>query len=398
MDSKEKVPRGWIKVQSKTRADKFYYYNKEKKISVWKLSDCNDESKIQLPKSSSQSKTPKKSPKKESKLSNHSIVIGKRNLAEERLKKLQTTLKEEAKRGKVDKNKSKPNKRQGPVENNTIISRPSKSLISSEEVDAIISGIAVKPKVKDPVKNDSKSQEITLKAGENDINNSNTTVIDDDESFKMEVDEQLDKSTESLTDYEEPMEWEDIDEKLVVKEVQNIRTKINATSNSSIGTSQVSNKLSKTDFYIIVDTNVLLSNLTFVKEIKSKLFKDIGRAYIYLPYIVLCELDRLKLREESIARLARTAISFIDDCFKAKDEFILGQNAIESSRELIEIDSGDDYIINCALQMKELTSKIILLSNDKNLRNKGFVNGFDAFSSDTLNYADYNVNNTIKFE
>lgn len=104
------------------------------------------------------------------------------------------------------------------------------------------------------------------------------------------------------------------------------------------------------------------------------------------------------MREEGIARLARIAISFIDDCFKSKDEFLLGQNAIESSRELIEIDSGDDYIINSALQMKELTSKIILLSNDKNLRNKAFVNGFDAFSSDTLNYADYNVTNSIKFE
>lgn len=127
-------------------------------------------------------------------------------------------------------------------------------------------------------------------------------------------------------------------------------------------------------------------------------FVDIGRAYIYLPYIVLCELDRLKLREENIARLARTAISFIDDCFKAKDEFLLGQNALQSSRELIEIDSGDDYIINSALQMKEFTTKIIVLSNDKNLRNKAFVNGFEAFSADTLSYVDYNVSNKIKFD
>lgn len=127
-------------------------------------------------------------------------------------------------------------------------------------------------------------------------------------------------------------------------------------------------------------------------------FVDIGRAYIYLPYIVLCELDRLKLREENISRLARCAISYIDNCFKAKDEFLLGQNAMESSRELIEIDSGDDYIINSALQLREKTSKIILLSNDKNLRNKSFVNGIEAFSSDTLNYADYNVSNSIKFE
>lgn len=276
MDNEEKVPHGWIKVKSKTRADKFYYYHKERKISVWKLSDCNDESKIQQTKSSL-SKTPKRSPKKESKLSNHSIVIEKRNLAEERLKKLQTSLKEEAKRGKVDKIKIKPNKetnkQQVPEENNAIISKSTKSLISPEEVNAIISGTAIKPKIKDPVKdkvNGFKSQETPSKTQENDINNSNKTIIEDDESFKMEVDEQLDKSTESLKDFEEPMEWEDID---VVKEVQNIRTKVNVRSNSSIAASQVANKLSKNDFYIIVDTNVLLSNLTFVKEIKSKPFK-----------------------------------------------------------------------------------------------------------------------------
>lgn len=281
MNSEEKVPSGWIKVKSKTRADKFYYYHKEKKISVWKLSDCNDESKIHPAKSSSQSKTPKRSPKKESKLSNRSIVIEKRNLAGERLKKLQTSLKEEVKRGKVDKSLIKINKesikKQVPVEKNAIISKSSKSLISPEEVNAIILGKAIVPKVKDPVKNKTRvngfiSQETLSKPQENDINNSNKTLIDEDESFKMDVDEQLDKSTDSLIDFEEPMEWEDIDEKLVVQEVHNIRTKEKMMP-SSLAANQEANKLSKNDFYIIVDTNVLLSNLSFVKEIKSKLFK-----------------------------------------------------------------------------------------------------------------------------
>lgn len=104
------------------------------------------------------------------------------------------------------------------------------------------------------------------------------------------------------------------------------------------------------------------------------------------------------MREESIARLARFAITFIDNCFKAKDPFMLGQNALESSRTLVEIDSGDDYIINSALQIKQLTNKVILLSNDKNLRNKSFVNSCEGFSFDMLKYIDYNVDNKIKFE
>jgi predicted ribonuclease YlaK len=117
-----------------------------------------------------------------------------------------------------------------------------------------------------------------------------------------------------------------------------------------------------------------------------------------VPYIVLIELDKLKFREEKIAKLARAAISYINDCFKEKDKFMIGQNAIDNKSRIINIDTDDDLIINCALQTKKITKKLILLSNDKNLRNKSIVNGFESFSSDMLSFIGSNEENDIKFE
>jgi predicted ribonuclease YlaK len=67
-------------------------------------------------------------------------------------------------------------------------------------------------------------------------------------------------------------------------------------------------------------------------------------------------------------------------------------------KQIIPIDSGDDEILNCCLQIQETTKKIILLTQDKNLRNKAFVNKIESFSRDTLNYVDFNVKNDIKFD
>lgn len=121
-------------------------------------------------------------------------------------------------------------------------------------------------------------------------------------------------------------------------------------------------------------------------------------ACIYIPYIVLCELDMLKTRDGNISRVAQRGIKTINEYFKEKDCWVTGQSVKEDTRELIPIDSGDDRILNCAFQLKELTNKVLLLSNDINLRNKAFVNGFEAYSVDMLNYSDYNLTNTIKFE
>lgn len=96
--------------------------------------------------------------------------------------------------------------------------------------------------------------------------------------------------------------------------------------------------------------------------------------------------------------MAQRGIKAINEYFAAKDRFVVGQSIAEDTRDLIPIDSGDDRILNCAFQLKEKTRKILLLSNDINLRNKAIVNGFESFSTDTLNYSDFNERNAIKFD
>lgn len=128
------------------------------------------------------------------------------------------------------------------------------------------------------------------------------------------------------------------------------------------------------------------------------LFLDIGKATIFLPYVVLRELDHLKCNN-SVEKQARRAIAFIDDCFKSKDTYFLGQSAIESyQKKVIPIDGNDDEILNCCLLLQEKTKKIVLLTNDKNLRNKAFVNKLESYSRDMLNSTAFNVTNQITFE
>jgi rRNA-processing protein FCF1 len=77
---------------------------------------------------------------------------------------------------------------------------------------------------------------------------------------------------------------------------------------------------------------------------------------------------------------------------------MVGQSAVESNKQqIIHVKCGDDEILNCCLQTLEATKKLILLTNDKNLRNKAFVNKIEAFSRDMLYLIDFNMKNDIKF-
>jgi hypothetical protein len=164
-------------------------------------------------------------------------------------------------------------------------------------------------------------------------------------------------------------------------------------------------------FFIVIDTNILISNLGFIKEIKGKTFKGkllakfnlaclfkfiddhstvIGKAIIYLPFIVLDELDVLKTpclhlqnKDESVAIHARRANSFIDKCLTSKDAFLTGESRVDNE-SLIPINSPDDEVLNCCLKLKKISSKILLLSNDKNLRNKANLSRVTAYSSKML--------------
>lgn len=77
---------------------------------------------------------------------------------------------------------------------------------------------------------------------------------------------------------------------------------------------------------------------------------------------------------------------------KIKDPSIKGQSAIEAKNLLIDINNPDDNIINYCIQVSQTTKKLILITNDNNLRNKAFINGFEAFSRDEIDSEPERIN------
>lgn len=118
-------------------------------------------------------------------------------------------------------------------------------------------------------------------------------------------------------------------------------------------------------------------------------FTDYGHPVIIIPYIVLQELDKIKSRFESkftsLSAKAKAAINYLNERLKGHHKQFCGQSANDDAQKLISITSQDDDIVNCLLQMKDKTKgTVILLSNDKNLRNKVMVTGINSYSTSEL--------------
>ncbi|XP_055845247.1 transcriptional protein SWT1 [Episyrphus balteatus] len=129
----------------------------------------------------------------------------------------------------------------------------------------------------------------------------------------------------------------------------------------------------KTDyFYFVIDTNVFLENITFVDELITMKLCDTAGTVIYVPYCVLQELDKLKVRSpsESIKTRSARAIKFFNKAFETKSENIQAQSSGDENRHLIKVKSPDDSILNCCLQVKQHIDNVLLLTEDINLRNK----------------------------
>lgn len=383
MEGNEKLPTGWIRVKSKSRPDKSYFYNAKSKISVWRMTDLKDQQACSQDIPSKVSSTPKRPPKKSPVKQNaHGLSVQskniRKNIARDRMTRLKNGFANELKPGN-EKEFNNVIKTMRTVVEKNIAAKRMKNLKKELVVQEI-------PELR-------REETIT------------TTELEKADMMDISYEDQIE-------DYE-AMDWEEIPEQKIIDEVQKVR-KMEAKLTTNLLSSQ--SKI-KDDFHIVVDTNVLLSNLDFVKEIKGKMFKgndqivqlkldylticfvDIGKATIFLPYIVLCELDRIKSHNDNLARRARMAINFLADCFKTKDVFIMGESALESStNKIIPVTTGDDQILNCCLKMFETTRKLLLLTNDKNLRNKAFVNKIESFSRDMLNSTDFNAKNEIIFE
>ncbi|XP_069377784.1 transcriptional protein SWT1 isoform X3 [Paralichthys olivaceus] len=142
---------------------------------------------------------------------------------------------------------------------------------------------------------------------------------------------------------------------------------------------------------LVLDTNILLSHLDYVKKIQSLGLGALGFPVVLIPWVVLQELDSLKRGKGlsgSVAHLATPAISYIYNTLKGRESNLWGQSmqqATESSNGL-NAENNDDRVLQCCLQYQSLYPgrALILCSNDKNLCSKALLSGVKALSKNDL--------------
>uniref|UniRef100_A0A096LVF4 Transcriptional protein SWT1 n=1 Tax=Poecilia formosa TaxID=48698 RepID=A0A096LVF4_POEFO len=145
---------------------------------------------------------------------------------------------------------------------------------------------------------------------------------------------------------------------------------------------------------LVLDTNILLSHLDYVKKIRScglEGIKSLGFPIVLIPWVVLQELDSLKNRKGlsgSVAHLATPAISFIYTSLKKRDPHLWGQSMQQateiSTSDGLNTKNNDDRVLQCCLQYQNMYPECVLIlctsSNDKNLSNKAVLSGVTALS------------------
>ncbi|XP_051511696.1 transcriptional protein SWT1-like [Myxocyprinus asiaticus] len=142
-------------------------------------------------------------------------------------------------------------------------------------------------------------------------------------------------------------------------------------------------KQHKQDLLIVLDTNVLLSHLDFVKKIRSHGLGALGFPTLLIPWVVLQELDSLKSGRLSskVEDKARPAVQYIYCCLKNQEPRLMGQSSCEPG-----VVNNDDRVLQCCLQYQALYQEgaLVLCTNDKNLCSKALFSGVKALSKADL--------------
>ncbi|XP_014209678.1 transcriptional protein SWT1 isoform X2 [Copidosoma floridanum] len=196
----------------------------------------------------------------------------------------------------------------------------------------------------------------------------------------------LEKISSSTSVYCEEMEWEAVGDEKIMSEVYSARVRLceepsETLSELSCNVLQAPNIPGETNaFYIVIDTNVYLSNLTLIEEVRDFNSNIFGRPFIVVPWTVLQELDFIKddknnTRSEALKYKARKAVDFLNRYFTAKHPRFLGQTPrdVKENKKKFATDCPDDEILQTCLQIKESAKTPVLLSYDKNLCTKAMI-------------------------
>ncbi|XP_067127268.1 transcriptional protein SWT1 [Centruroides vittatus] len=164
----------------------------------------------------------------------------------------------------------------------------------------------------------------------------------------------------------------------------------NFLNSESIQPMQTEEVSSSHDLYIVVDTNIFLSYLKYVKCLIELQITEYGTPLVIIPWVVIQELDSLKNNRnaKNIFHKATEAVHFVFKKLKSGHPRIRGQTATEASfcENNLNAECNDDKILQCCMQLSQKCGKdhVILLTEDKNLSSKAIINGIKAKTSTEL--------------
>ncbi|XP_022099195.1 transcriptional protein SWT1-like [Acanthaster planci] len=137
---------------------------------------------------------------------------------------------------------------------------------------------------------------------------------------------------------------------------------------------------------IVLDTNVLMHDLVFVKNLLDIRIPGLGLPHLVIPWVVMQELDSLK-NASTKGGQAWNAVQFLHKCVISDHPRVKGEPLRKTSDEAdFEITCNDDWILQCCLQQQKKVGKdlAVLLTNDKHLCSKAVISSIKAFSKETL--------------
>ncbi|XP_028407735.1 transcriptional protein SWT1-like [Dendronephthya gigantea] len=229
--------------------------------------------------------------------------------------------------------------------------------------------------------------------------------VQQDEVLPMEEEVRNDVSVSLSEDGVADMEIDNVEEfaKEIVQELKEMRGIVVVhPSRKPKGKDQMAMNVSSDGYegslYIVLDTNVLLSHLKFVVELKDYPIPGVGRPTLVIPWIVMQELDSLKENKwrshdsgdkaTRVDLLARNAIKMLNSLFQKSDPRVRGQTVEEAAEHVgsLQEETNDDRILQCCLlfHQRAQNGSCVLFSNDINLCNKAMVNGIKAFKHEKL--------------
>ncbi|XP_039112540.1 transcriptional protein SWT1 [Hyaena hyaena] len=141
---------------------------------------------------------------------------------------------------------------------------------------------------------------------------------------------------------------------------------------------------------IVIDTNILMNHLKFVRILKTTEVPGFDRLVLIIPWVVVQELDRMKAGKllKHVQHKAIPAVHFINDSLKNQDKKLWGQSIQLASQKFYGLsdENNDDRVLKCCLQYQEFfpSSVVILCTDDRNLRNKGLISGVKSLSKEEL--------------